>query len=162
MNPSEERQHRLQQVRDEIERELGQGIDFFADDWLRRYAELEPDLGVMLREMIARGMTEVAAGPTVDTAAASASTAISPSLSPSAPPAETLALSTLPGPASANRTGPSSDIRIHLRRRSSGRPSHRPESPLLRRLRDHLHPRPGRNGRRLQGAASLASTGSSP
>jgi hypothetical protein len=108
MNLSEERQHRLQQVRNEIERELGQGISLSAADWLQRHPELEPELGVLLRELIARGMTKVAASPTVDAPRASETTAISPSPSPEGPPGETIDLSTLPGPIGANRTGPSS------------------------------------------------------
>jgi tetratricopeptide (TPR) repeat protein/tRNA A-37 threonylcarbamoyl transferase component Bud32 len=106
MNLSEERQHRLQQVRDEIERELGQRITFSEADWLRRYPELEPDLGIMLREMIARGMTRVAANPTVDTVGASETTDIPPCPSPEAPHAETIATSSPLGPSGASRTAP--------------------------------------------------------
>ena len=109
MNASEERQHRLQQVRDEIERELGQGITFSDADWLRRYPELEPDLGVMLREMIARGMTRVAANPAVDTVVASETTDIPPCPSPASPHAETIASSTLSGPSEASLTAPAID-----------------------------------------------------
>jgi hypothetical protein len=107
MNPSEERQHRLRQVRDEIVRALGQGMTLSAADWLSRYPELEPDLGAMLREMIARGKTRVEAGPTVDTPRASETIAISPSPSPEAPPAETIGSRTHSGPAGVTRPGPS-------------------------------------------------------
>jgi hypothetical protein len=75
--PSEERQRRLQQVRDEIGRELGQGVTFSAADWLRRYPELEPELGATLREMIGTGSTRLAAGPAVDPPAASEPVAVS-------------------------------------------------------------------------------------
>ena len=47
-----------------------------AADWLSRYPELEPELGVMLREMIARGVTKVAATPAIDTAVAAEVTAL--------------------------------------------------------------------------------------
>src|SRR5262245_45051468 len=98
-SPREERQRRLQQVRGEIERELGQGITFSAVDWLRRYPELEPELGLMLQEMVGRGKTQVAASPAVDTPGASETTDLPTGRSPGALPAETIALSTRPGSA---------------------------------------------------------------
>jgi tetratricopeptide (TPR) repeat protein/tRNA A-37 threonylcarbamoyl transferase component Bud32 len=106
MNVSDERQRRLQQVRAEIERDLAQGITFSEADWLKRYPELEPDLGVMLREMIVRGMTGVAASSVVDTVGASETTDIPPSPSSEAAPAETIASSRLPGPSGTSLTAP--------------------------------------------------------
>ena len=69
--PDEERQRRLRHVRSEIQRELAQGVTVSADDWLRKYPELMPDLGVMLHDLMERGTTQVAAGPGVDTLGAS-------------------------------------------------------------------------------------------
>ena len=37
----------------------GRGITLSAADWLGRYPELEPELGVMLGEMIGAGRTQV-------------------------------------------------------------------------------------------------------
>ena len=47
-----ERQRKLQQVRDEVERELAQGATLSVSDWLVRHPDLEPELGVMLRGLI--------------------------------------------------------------------------------------------------------------
>ncbi len=96
--PSEERQRRLQQVRDEIERGTGQGITFSADDWLRRHPDLEPELGAMLRELTGMGQTQVATSPAVDTPGASETLALPPSPSPELPPAETIAIRPTPLP----------------------------------------------------------------
>jgi serine/threonine-protein kinase len=63
---NEVRRRRLEEVRDEIERELGQGTTFSADDWLRRYPDLEPELGDMLRQIMGSDRTEATAAPTVD------------------------------------------------------------------------------------------------
>ncbi len=110
--PAEERQRRLQQVREEIERELGRGSTLSADDWLGRYPDLEPELGVMLREMIGRGRTQVAAGPAVEADGASETIAVPPSASPGtlpagavAPPASTpTEMVTLGGPPAGGAT----------------------------------------------------------
>ncbi len=107
--PTEERERRLRQVRDDIERELGRGLTFSAADWLRRYPELEPELGVMLREMIGTGRTQVASSPALETPSASETIATPPSLLPDAPADETTALPPTPGQAGANRTSPSSE-----------------------------------------------------
>jgi tetratricopeptide (TPR) repeat protein/tRNA A-37 threonylcarbamoyl transferase component Bud32 len=113
--PTDHRQRRLQQFRDEIAREQGQGITLVADDWLRRYPELEPEIGVTLREMTASGMTQVATIPAVDTAGASETIGITtPNPSHKAPPAETIAMSKPPGPAGASRTGPRSEAESTL------------------------------------------------
>lgn len=66
---SESRQDRLRKVRDEIERELAQGVTLSADDWLRRYPELEPELGAMLQEMLGTGKTQAVSRPVSQTAA---------------------------------------------------------------------------------------------
>ena len=152
MNPSEKRLQRLQQVREEIERDLAQGITVFAVHWQTRYPDLEPELGVMLREMIARGSTQVAAGRAVETSRQSDKTAHSSSPFSAVPPGETIGSPVLPQPPDSDRTAPPSEADTTIGRCSAGRPRRRSEGPLHRRLRDHLHPRPGWNGRRLQGA----------
>ena len=60
---AEERRARLQRVRDEIERELDRGGTFSPEDWLKRYAELEPEIGEMLRKITATGTTQAAGRP---------------------------------------------------------------------------------------------------
>jgi hypothetical protein len=61
----EDRWARLQRVRDEIERELDRGGTFSPEDWLKRYPELEPEIGVMLRKITATGRTQAAGRPVV-------------------------------------------------------------------------------------------------
>ena len=113
--PTEHRQQRLQQFRDEIARELGRGNPFVAADWLRRYPELEPEIGVTLREMTASGMTQVATSPAVDIAGASETIGITtPGLSPTVAPAETITMSKPPVQSGANHTGPSSGVETTL------------------------------------------------
>jgi tetratricopeptide (TPR) repeat protein/tRNA A-37 threonylcarbamoyl transferase component Bud32 len=93
--PSEERGLRLQRVREEIQRGLGQGITLSDADWMGRYPDLEPELRVMLRELIGSGMTQVAGR----TAGALETIAGRSDPSPEAPPVETIASSTPPEPA---------------------------------------------------------------
>ncbi|MDB5349086.1 MAG: serine/threonine protein kinase [Planctomycetota bacterium] len=88
--PGEAHRVRLQRVRDEIERELGQGITFSADDWLRRY----PELGLLIQEITGAGRIQVAVRPSVDATGNAETIATSSSRSPGASPAETIALST--------------------------------------------------------------------
>ena len=106
--PSGERLRRLQQVRDEIERELGRGATLSAADWLGRYPELEPELGAMLREMIGAGRTEVAGRPAVGAPGAAETIDGPPNPWPEAPPAETIATSTPVG--SATLADPSATV----------------------------------------------------
>ncbi len=91
--PDEERRRRLQQVRDEIESELGQGITLSAADWVGRHPELEPELGDMLREMIGSGRPPVAGRTAAETIAGP------PDASSEAPLAETIATTTPAEPA---------------------------------------------------------------
>jgi tetratricopeptide (TPR) repeat protein/tRNA A-37 threonylcarbamoyl transferase component Bud32 len=93
--PGEERRLRLQRVREEIQRELGKGITLSDADWLRRYPDLEPELRIMLRELIGSRQTQLV-GRTV--AGAPETIASSQSPSPEAPPVETIASSTPPEP----------------------------------------------------------------
>ena len=107
--PTENRQRLLQQFRDEIAKEQGQGITFVATDWLRRYPELEPEIGLTLREMTASGMIPAATHPAVEMAGSFATIgSTTPNPSPKVTPAETIAVASLPAQAGANRTGPSS------------------------------------------------------
>ena len=94
--PNEERQRRLQQVRDEIEHELEQMITLSAADWLRRHPDLEPELGVMLREMIGIGRTQVEGWPAVDAPGAAETIAGQTHPDAEATPAETIAGSAPP------------------------------------------------------------------
>ena len=91
--PTEERQRRLQQVRHEIERELGLGVTLHAADWLGRYPDLEPELGIMLREMIGKVGTRVVAGPSVEAPGATEAGPIPPRPSTEVPGAETVDVS---------------------------------------------------------------------
>ncbi len=90
--PSDERRRHLQRVREDIERELSRGITLSAADWVGRHPKLEPELGIMIREMIGAGTTEAVGRPGQ---AAGAATIAGPSgPSPEARLAETLATST--------------------------------------------------------------------
>ena len=89
----EDRWARLQRVRDEIERELDRGGTFSPEDWLKRYPELEPEIGVMLRKITATGRTQAAGRPVVVATGDTERIDTSPSRLPEATPAETVATS---------------------------------------------------------------------
>lgn len=89
----EDRWARLQRVRDEIERELDRGGTFSPEDWLKRYPELEPELGVMLRKITATGRTQAAGRPLVVATGDTERIDTSPSRLSEATPAETVATS---------------------------------------------------------------------
>ena len=96
--PTDERQRRLQEVRGKIERELGQQTTFSVDEWLGRYPDLEPELGVMLRKMIESERTRPLPSRTVDIPGSSETIDLPPGLS-----AETLAAETIAPPAGPDR-----------------------------------------------------------
>jgi tetratricopeptide (TPR) repeat protein/tRNA A-37 threonylcarbamoyl transferase component Bud32 len=93
---SEERRHRLQHVREEMERELGQGITISVTDWQRRYPDLEPELGVMLREMIGSGRTQAGSRTAVGVGVVAETIGVPPSSAPEATRAATIAMSNHP------------------------------------------------------------------
>jgi tetratricopeptide (TPR) repeat protein/tRNA A-37 threonylcarbamoyl transferase component Bud32 len=110
---SDQRRRRLEQVRGEIERDLGQGTTLSADEWRKRYPDLEPELGVMIQEVIGRVQTQAPGSPAVDIPAASDSTGVRPDLSPETLPADTVAPRPSPESAApddplATAVGPSS------------------------------------------------------
>jgi tetratricopeptide (TPR) repeat protein/tRNA A-37 threonylcarbamoyl transferase component Bud32 len=84
---------RLQRVRDEIERELDRGGTFSPEDWLKRYPELEPEIGVMLQKITATDRTQAAGQPVVVATGDTERIDTPPSRSPAATPPETVATS---------------------------------------------------------------------
>ena len=78
-DPTQERERRLQQVRDEIKAGFRQGVTPSADDWASRYPDLRPEVAIMVRELLKSGAQQATFGPNVagpgmeETAARSAS-----------------------------------------------------------------------------------------
>ncbi len=90
---SEERRQRLQQVRDEIVRELSGGVTLSSAEWLARYPDLEPELGHILRGLLGAQPT-FAEAPRTQVGPEGGETVAMPPKVPSAspPPGETVAL----------------------------------------------------------------------